>query len=297
MHHYNRTVVVETSSGCLAGRYAAGVVRFAGVPFADPPVGELRFAAPQPVTPWEGVLDATRNGPIAPQRSSRLAAAVDDFEAAQSEDCLRLCITSPPEVAASRPVIVWLHGGGYTSGARSLAWYDGALLASEGDVVVVGVNYRLGPLGFLCADELGDGQAGLHDMLVALEWVSGNIARFGGDPDNVTLAGQSAGAYAILCMLAKPDARKFAGGQSCRVRRLVWRHSPQRERVATLTGLLTCSASRLPPATSVCVRCVPSRSMPSWMPRRRWHARTQCSVVSSHRSFRSWTLWRIRHAF
>jgi para-nitrobenzyl esterase len=104
-------------------------------------------------------------------------------------------------------VLVWLHGGGYSSGGGALGWYDGATLVREGDVVVVGVNYRLGPLGYLRVEGAGDGDAGLRDMIEALRWVHDNIAAFGGDPDNVTVFGQSAGAHSTQLMLTMPAAR------------------------------------------------------------------------------------------
>src|SRR3569833_2069562 len=199
--------LASTALGQARGVAHDGLVRFRGIPFAEAPVGQRRLAPPVARGPWREVLDATRHGPVAPQGPSRLVAVMGDFTAAQSEDCLTLTITTPAVDVARRPVIVWLHGGGYSSGAGSLDWYDGGVLAREGAAVVVGVNYRLGPLGFLRVPGRSDGQAGLQDMIAALRWVREHIAGFGGDPGNVTVMGQSAGAAAIMCMLTMPSAR------------------------------------------------------------------------------------------
>ncbi len=177
------------------------------MPFAAPPIGALRFAPTQPPAAWTGLRNARRHGPIAPQPPSRLRAAMGDFTRPQDEDCLTLTITTPSADDARRPVLVWLHGGAWLSGAGSLDWYDGAALARAGDAVVVGVNYRLGPLGFLCWPGLADGLMGLRDIAAALRFVRDHIAAFGGDPANVTVMGQSAGGAAILRLLAMGEAR------------------------------------------------------------------------------------------
>ena len=127
------SLIAQTELGCLHGVRHRDVVQFRGVPYAQPPLGSLRFQPPQPPVPWPGQLDATQHGPIAPQPPSRLRAAVGDFSRPQSEDCLTLTITTPAPDGGRRPVIVWLHGGGYGSGAGSLDWYDGASLARDGD--------------------------------------------------------------------------------------------------------------------------------------------------------------------
>lgn len=188
-------------SGDLVG--VSGVTVFRGVPYAT----ARRFASPQPVGRWIGQRDATRHGPIAPQPASRLRAAMGDFNLPQDEDCLTLTIATPAVDDGQRAVIVFLHGGAYLSGAGSLDWYDGAVLAGEGDVVVVGVNYRLGALGFLHLPGIAEGNMGLQDMIAALRWVRDNIASFGGDPARVTLVGQSAGAHAIMCLLTMWETR------------------------------------------------------------------------------------------
>ena len=199
----------RTALGDVHGVAHYGLVQFRGVPYAVPPVGERRFRPPQPIGAWQGELDATAHGPIEPQGPSRLRVAVGDFSRPQSEDCLTLTITTPAPDNKKRPVIVWLHGGGYGTGAGSLDWYDGATLAREGDVVVVSVNYRLGPLGYMYYDGLSDGQMGLQDMIAAIRWVAAHIAAFGGHPGEITLMGQSAGAHSTLCMLAMPEVRKL----------------------------------------------------------------------------------------
>jgi para-nitrobenzyl esterase len=201
MNDQATAVKTRTSLGEIQGEAEDGVVRFRTVPYAIPPVGALRFAPPLPPKPWAGCLDARWAGPIAPQPPSRLRMAMGEFEREQSEDCLTLAISTPAVDSKRRPVIVWLHGGAYLSGAGSLDWYDGGPLAKAGDVVVVGVNYRLGPLGFLQFPGLSDGMMGLHDMVAALRFVQDHIAAFGGDPDRVTLMGQSAGGGAIMRLL------------------------------------------------------------------------------------------------
>ncbi len=196
--------IVHTRQGDLRGLAANGVLNFRRIPYAAPPTGPLRFAPPQPPAAWPGLRDATAHGPIAPQPPSRLRAAMGDFDRPQSEDCLTLTIATPATTGA-RPVIVWLHGGAYFTGAGSLEWYDGAHLARDGDTVFVAVNYRLGALGFLHLPGVADGNMALLDIIAALRWVQANIAAFGGDPTRVTLMGQSAGAHAIMLLLTRPD--------------------------------------------------------------------------------------------
>ena len=199
--------IAETGLGALKGVWNAGVAVFRGVPYAVPPVGQRRFAAPEPVTPWQGLHAAVSDGPIAPQPSSRLRAAMGDFERPQDEDCLTLTIWTPAPDGKARPVLVWLHGGAYMSGAGSLDWYDGATLVRDGDIVVVGVNYRLGACGFLAHPEIGPANGGLRDQQAALAWVAAHIGAFGGDPAAVTLMGQSAGGGSIAFLLTDPTAR------------------------------------------------------------------------------------------
>jgi para-nitrobenzyl esterase len=199
-------LVVRTRSGALRGASENGVAVFRGVPYAASPTGELRFQPPQPMPAWPDVRDATVDGPIAPQSRSRLAHVMGDFERLQSEDCLTLTVWTPAADAKKRPVLVWIHGGAFASGAGSLPWYSGERLAANGDVVVVSINYRLGALGFLCLPGISDGNLGLLDQVAALRFVRDNIAAFGGDPDNVTVVGQSAGAASIAIIMTMPQA-------------------------------------------------------------------------------------------
>jgi para-nitrobenzyl esterase len=199
--------IAHTAVGDLQGVWREGIAAFRGVPYAAPPTGAYRFMPAQSVSKWGGVREASRHGPIAPQVPSRLRVAMGDFERPQDEDCLTLTISTPAPDAKARPVLVWLHGGAWISGAGSLAWYDGAHLAREGDIVVVGVNYRLGALGWLHRSGIVDAEPGLSDMIAALAWVREHIAGFGGDPACVTVMGQSAGATSIGRLLMLPEAR------------------------------------------------------------------------------------------
>jgi para-nitrobenzyl esterase len=199
--------MVRAKAGELRGAHENGIAVFRGIPYAAAPVGGLRFAPPQPVPAWQGVRDATRDGPIAPQGRSRLAHIMGDFERPQSEDCLTLNVWTPAADSKKRPVLVWIHGGAFASGAGSVPWYSGERFASHGDVVFVSINYRLGILGFLCLQGVSDGNLGLLDQIAALRYVRENIAAFGGDPDNVTVVGQSAGAASIAIMMTMPQAQ------------------------------------------------------------------------------------------
>ena len=201
--------IAHTALGDLRGVLRDGIAEFRGVPYAAPAVGELRLAPAAPASAWHGLRDATRHGPIAPQLASRLRVAMGDFSRPQHEDCLSLTICTPAPDGAARPVLVWLHGGAWISGAGSLDWYDGSRLAREGDLVVVGVNYRLGALGWLHRPGIVDAEPGTSDMIAALAWVREHIAGFGGDPTCVTVMGQSAGATSIGRLLMLPDAREL----------------------------------------------------------------------------------------
>jgi para-nitrobenzyl esterase len=197
--------VAATALGDLQGTQEHGVTVFRAVPYAAPPVGQLRFMPPQPPAAWYGLRDATCHGPIAPQTLSRLRAAMGGFERPQDEACLTLTIWTPRADNARRPVLVWLHGGAWLTGAGSLDWYQGARLAREGDIVVVGVNYRLGVLGYLRHPAVSEGNLGTLDQITALRWIKEHVGSFGGDWERITLAGQSAGASAIGLMLTMPD--------------------------------------------------------------------------------------------
>jgi para-nitrobenzyl esterase len=202
---------VLTQGGLVEGVSADGLAIFQGIPFAAPPVGDLRWRAPQPVVPWGGVRKADAFSPICPQlRSYPEDAPVEP----QSEDCLYLNVWKPITAPTSRlPVMVWIHGGGLQSGSGSIPLYAGDQLARRG-VIVVTANYRLGVLGFLAHPDLtresghdASGNYGLQDQLAAIRWVKQNIGAFGGDSDRVTVFGQSSGAISISALVASPLAR------------------------------------------------------------------------------------------
>lgn len=205
--------VVQIDSGRVSGvALSGGTQAFLGIPFAAPPVRELRWRAPQAVTPWAGVLDAGKFGPqcIQPLRDAN----ANHYSGAEvsSENCLYLNVWTRPGLKQA-PVIVFIHGGAFYIGAGSNGIYSGGPVSQEG-AVFVNFNYRLGPLGFLALPELSEesphgssGNYGLLDQIAALEWVKRNIARFGGDPANVTIVGQSAGSMSVLALQASPLAK------------------------------------------------------------------------------------------
>jgi para-nitrobenzyl esterase len=208
------SAIVSTGYGKLEGDEQDGLFVFKGVPFAGAPAGSRRWLGPEKLTPWAGVRDARRFGAAAPQNpvmSQALAAM--KIKQAQSEDCLHLNLWTPGLDGARRPVMVWIHGGGFTIGAGSQEIYNGSVLARRGDVVIVTINYRLGPLGFLRLNDVtggripSSGNEGLLDQIAALQWVRDNIAEFGGDPHNVTIFGESAGGMSVGALLAMPLAR------------------------------------------------------------------------------------------
>jgi para-nitrobenzyl esterase len=201
---------VKIASGELEGREKNGVLLFAGIPYAAPPIGERRFLPPEPHPGWQGVRDAKRFGPAAPQRPGEgLTAAPLRWD----EDCLTLNVATPCADDSARPVLVWIHGGGFRTGKGGIPWYDGHSFAERGDVVTVTINYRLGPLGFAHLPEFGgdayasSGLNGILDQIAALRWVRDNIAAFGGDPEQVTIAGESAGGMSVGTLLGIPSAQ------------------------------------------------------------------------------------------
>ncbi len=196
--------LANTALGALQGTQEKDCTVFRSVPYAAPPVGRLRFAPTEPVAAWGGVRAADRHGPVAPQPASDLSHYMGDFVRPQSEDCLTLTIWTPAVDAGRRPVLLWLHGGAFVSGAGSLDWYSGARLAMAGDLVVVHANYRLGALGWLCWPGAAPGNMALSDQAMALRWVRDHITAFGGDPDRITLGGQSAGATTAARLMLDP---------------------------------------------------------------------------------------------
>ena len=212
--------VVILRDGAVQGVRQHGDIALLGIPYAAPPVGARRWKAPAPVVPWRGVRPATRFGAACMQGPARAFGpyTAEFLNAAPvSEDCLTLNVWTPRVDAARRPVLVFIHGGGFGSGSTAIPQYDGAALARRG-VVVVTINYRLGLFGFLAHPDLmresgrgTSGNYGVLDMLAALRWVQANITRLGGDPHNVTIAGESAGAAAVNDLLLAPAAHGLFG--------------------------------------------------------------------------------------
>jgi para-nitrobenzyl esterase len=213
--------VVEVEGGRIRGARRSGTWSYSGIPYAGSPAGSRRWRPPVPPAPWTGVRECDAFGPIAPQSPGVLELSLAGAPDEQSEDCLSLNVWTPEVDDARRPVMVWVHGGAFVTGSSAVPLYRGGMLAREGDVVVVTINYRLGMLGFLAHPALeepdqvwldgqpwsGFGNWGLADQVMALRWVRDHISRFGGDPGNVTLFGESAGGMSISALLATPAAR------------------------------------------------------------------------------------------
>jgi para-nitrobenzyl esterase len=200
--------VVTTTAGAVLGRSVDGLDVFLGIPYAAAPVGELRWREPQPVKPWTGEKMATEYGASCPQSAPGPARP----GVKTSEDCLYLNIWAEQKSASPLPVMVWIHGGGFMFGSGSAPTFDGTHLAKKG-VVLVTINYRLGVLGFLAHPDLtqesphhASGNYGILDQIAALKWVQANIGKFGGDPNRVTIFGESAGSTAVSILQASPLA-------------------------------------------------------------------------------------------
>lgn len=200
------STTVTTARGPVRGeRRADGSLRFLGIPYAQPPVGDLRFAAPVPPEPWTEPLDATAYGPTAQRRPFGEVVIIPE-PTIPGDGVLNLNVFTPDaDPEAGLPVLVWIHGGGYVAGSAASPWYDGAAFNRDG-VIVVSLGYRLGIEGFLHLEDAPDNR-GVRDWIAALEWVRDNIAAFGGDPAKVTVAGQSAGGGAVQTLLAVPSAQ------------------------------------------------------------------------------------------
>ena len=207
-------LLVTLDDGQVQGDMSGEARRFLKIPFAKPPLGELRWKAPVRNDPWTGVLYETEFVQGCPQLADQ------GSPASNNEDCLYLNVWSPEPAPERAPVLVWIHGGGNFSGSAGIPipattgtlWYDGQFFASRHRVLLVTINYRLGPLGFFAHPALADegepvGNQGLHDQRLALEWVRDNIAKFGGDPNNVTIFGESAGAADVCYHVASPGSR------------------------------------------------------------------------------------------
>jgi para-nitrobenzyl esterase len=256
--------VVTISDGRLRGVHRGDLWSFSGIPYARAPVGPLRWRPPRPPEPWNEVRDASTFGPIAPQSAAvpGITSPSDPQQSEpQSEDCLSLNVWTPalpkaPTVAPGRgrPVMVWIHGGGFTSGSGSVFLYRGGSLVRNGDAVVVTLNYRLGALGFLAHTAMRDddgflGNWGLHDQVAALRWVRDNIAAFGGDPSNVTVFGESAGAFSVVALMAIPAAaglfrRAIVQSGGAHVHS-VEQAERSAERLAAMLGLASCDRTSL----------------------------------------------------
>jgi para-nitrobenzyl esterase len=230
---------VQTRNGRLEGEQRDSHIAYRGIPYAKPPIGALRFRAPQPAENWSGVRNAHRFAPSAPQGGSETPYM--EAQGEQSEDCLYLNVYTPSS-EGKKPVLFWIHGGGFVLGSAASELYDGGPLAERGDAVVVTINYRLGALGYLYlgahgGDSIGaSSNLGQLDQIAALEWVRDNIEAFGGDPENVTIFGESAGSMAVCTLLVMPAARGLfqkaiaQSGASLEVM--------QREAAAAITGRL-----------------------------------------------------------
>ncbi|WP_405562389.1 carboxylesterase/lipase family protein [Streptomyces sp. NBC_01180] len=266
--------VVRTDAGLVEGRLGTGTRMFQGIPYAAPPVGQLRWASPRPAASWAGVRTATAPG----NRCAQAAGLID--QQSSSEDCLYLNVTAPLRSSARNlPVMVWIHGNGFINGAGSL--YDAQRLASTGKVIVVSFNYRLGIFGFLDHPALDHGPAkhlsgnfGLEDQQAALRWVKRNAAAFGGDPANVTLFGESAGGTSVCAHLVAPGSaglfqKAILQSAQCTGRRwspgpATWFPLPRAERerhgldVAAKAG---CSDLR---TAAACLRAEPVEDLVKW---------------------------------
>jgi para-nitrobenzyl esterase len=205
-------LVVSTVSGKVRGLREDGMAQWRGIPYAEPPLGALRFLPPRPPVPWTGERDATRFGAVAEQVRNSGSVMNSIGDQPMSEDCLVLNVFSPAADGARRPVVVWIHGGAFVMGSGSQPLYNPASFVTRHDLVVVSINYRLGLLGLLYLGELAGeryrhGNVALLDQIAALRWVRENIAAFGGDPARITIMGESAGAISVASLLGMPAAR------------------------------------------------------------------------------------------
>ncbi|MFX1346017.1 MAG: carboxylesterase/lipase family protein [Promethearchaeota archaeon] len=213
--------IIETKSGKVQGYREKGIEVYKGIPYAEPPIGDLRFLPPVAKEPWDGVLNATKFGPYSYQGYIRILERLFNKLEPESEDCLTLNIWTPAADGEKRPVMLWIHGGAFITGGGAWELYNGLALAKRGDVVVVTINYRLGALGFLYIPDITI-NAGLLDQVLALKWVHDNIESFGGDPDNITIFGESAGGYSVLTLPVMPQAKGL-------IRRVIAQSAPSIE--------------------------------------------------------------------
>ena len=202
----NKTDVIKTKSGKVQGYKDNGVQIFKGIPYAASPVGSLRFSPPAQREPWSEIFDATKYGPHCYQGYTPLEAMFGKPEWESETDCLNLNIWTPSTDDENRPVMVWIHGGAFIMGGGANPTYKGSVLAKHGDVVIVTINYRLGALGFLNTPGV-IANVGMLDQIAALKWVHDNIRAFGGNPNNVSIFGESAGGISVITLMAMPEAK------------------------------------------------------------------------------------------
>lgn len=203
-----RTEVIKTKFGKIQGYQDKSLKIFKGIPYATPPIGNLRFKPPSNIHPWDGILKVAEYGPYAPQGFTLLEDSFGKFEKQNENNCLTLNIWTPEPEDEKRPVMVYIHGGSFIFGGGADIWYgvDGSELSRSGNVVVVTFNYRLGAFGFLYLPDIST-NIGILDQVAALKWVKDNIENFGGDPNNITIFGESAGASSVLTLVSIPLAK------------------------------------------------------------------------------------------
>ncbi len=278
----DQDAVVQVAAGRLQGRVRGGLTCWLGVPYAAPPTGRRRFCAPEPVAAWDGVRPAVALAGAAMQNGS-LSGPVRSLGSPVSEDCLYLNVHAPAAArddGRPRPVLVWVHGGAFTGGSGAL--YNGGPLAEQGDLVVVSVNYRLGVLGFVdlaaALDVEVPSMLGLRDQIAALEWVRDNVAAFGGDPEQVTVAGESAGSISVALLLAARSTRGLFRGAVMQSGSYSLIHGPEaRQEVARayarLLGLGRGDGDRLwqlTPAELLAAQAAVDREFPGTLPSAPW---------------------------
>ncbi|MBO7173116.1 MAG: carboxylesterase/lipase family protein [Burkholderiaceae bacterium] len=198
--------LVKTTSGLIEGFEKEGILAFNAIPYCQPPTGERRFQKADPRMTWEGVFEARGPGFICPQGKSTLTPAIGSYDVAHNENCLTLDIRTP-SVTGKKPVAVWIHGGANCFGGGNLPCYDATTLAKAGDIVIVNINFRLGAFGFLHHPAISTVNLAIKDQITALRWIKTNIEAFGGDPDEITLFGQSAGANAIIHLVGLKETQ------------------------------------------------------------------------------------------
>ncbi len=274
------STTAKVEQGVLKGTREGSLTVYRGIPFAAPPVGDLRWRrAAAPAAKWKGVRPADNFAPR--MRAGRFGPRSEDSKPpAMSEDCLYLNVWTPAKSASDRiPVLVWIYGGGFNAGATSIPTYSGEVLARKG-VVLVSIAYRVGPLGFLAHPELSaespqhvSGNYGLLDMIAALQWIKKNIAAFGGDPNKVTIFGESAGGIAVSHAVRFAAGKRTVRGRDLGERRLLRPSAPPASRARTCAclpmpnaiGVVAGQRQRAPLRSQNCARC---RRKRCWPPQR-----------------------------